>query len=310
MRGDVGLVRDHDDGLPELVEPLKDREDLRARVGVEVPRRLVREDHRRIVEQRPRDRDALLLSAGELARAVPHPIAEADLPKRREGARAAIMSIAAVHEGQLDVLDGVEAREEVERLEDEADVLVADRGELVVGQLADVLARQLVRAGVGDVEAAEHVHQRRLARTRRAHDRDEFAGVDIEVDAGEGVHLDLLTDAVGLGDAAQVHHRPHRGRCAVAVGDRGAVDDGQRITIPPGPPCWPPRFGVVVAPARACGRITRSPSLRPPPVTSVSVSLEMPNVASTSTGCPSFSTWRYFRVPCVLIARFGTVSTS
>src|SRR5256884_4164033 len=131
VRGDVGLVRDHDDGLPELVEPLEDREDLRARVGVEVPRRLVREDHRGIVEQRPRDRDALLLSAGELARAVPHPIAEADLSERREGTRAAIVAIAAVDEGQLDVLDGIEAREEVERLEDEADVLVADRGELV-----------------------------------------------------------------------------------------------------------------------------------------------------------------------------------
>src|SRR5207249_6712591 len=310
VRGDIGLVGDHDDGLPELVEPLEDREDLRARVGVEVPRRLVRENHRGIVEQRPRDRDALLLSTGELAGAVPHPIAEADLSKRGEGARAVIVAIAAVHEWQLDVLDGVEAREEVARLEDEADVLVSDRGELVVGQLADVLAGQLVGAGVGDIEAAQHVHQRRLARAGRAHDRDELTGVDVEVDAGEGVDLDLLADAVGLGDAAQVHHWPHRGRCAVAVGDTGAGDDGQRITIPPGPPCWPPRFGAVVAPARACGRITRSPSFRPPPVTSVSVSLEMPNVASTSTGCPSFSTWRYFRVPCVLIARFGTVSTS
>src|SRR5207247_7405994 len=119
-------------------------------------------------------------------------------------------------------------------------------------------------------------------------DRDELTGVDVEVDAGEGVDLDLLADAIGLGDAAQVHHRPGRGRRAVAVGDGSAVDDGQRITIPPGPPCcWPPRFGVVVAPARAGGRITRAPSFRPPPVTSVSVSLEVPHVASTSAGWPS-----------------------
>src|SRR5687767_11192760 len=108
MRGDVRLVRDHDDGLAELVESLQDREDLRARVRVEVPGRLVGEDHRRVVQERARDGDALLLSAGELARAVLHAVGEAHLSQRREGARTTIVAIAAVYERQLDVLDRVE----------------------------------------------------------------------------------------------------------------------------------------------------------------------------------------------------------
>src|SRR5258706_12541232 len=96
MRRDVGLVRDHDQGLWQLVEALKDREDLSARVRVQVSRRLVGEDHRWVVEQRSRDRDSLLLSAGKLARTVLHPIGEADLPERRERARAAIVTITTV----------------------------------------------------------------------------------------------------------------------------------------------------------------------------------------------------------------------
>src|SRR4030088_3475627 len=136
--------------------------------------------------------------------------------------------------------------------------------------------------------------------------------MDIEVHPGEGADLDLLADPVCLRDAAQAHDRPRYGRRAMAIRHRRPVDDRHLITIPcpPAGPicCCPPRFGAPVAPARACGRITRSPSLSPPPVTSVSVSLAMPNVASTSTGCPSLRTCTYLRVPCVLIAMFGTVS--
>ena len=47
---------------------------------------------------------------------------------------------AVVDEGQLDVVERGGAGEEVEGLEDEADLLVADAGELVVVELGDVVA--------------------------------------------------------------------------------------------------------------------------------------------------------------------------
>src|SRR5205085_504099 len=118
VRGDVRLVRDHHDGLAEVVEALKDRKDLRARSRVQVSRRLVREDHRRVVQERARDRDALLLTAGELARAVVDPVAEADLLERSERALAPLFAVAAVEERQLDVLDRVQSREQVVGLRD------------------------------------------------------------------------------------------------------------------------------------------------------------------------------------------------
>jgi hypothetical protein len=62
------LMRDEDDGDAALVlEPLEDIHHLDAGAAVEVAGRLVREEDRRIVEQRTRDRDALLLPA-ELVR--------------------------------------------------------------------------------------------------------------------------------------------------------------------------------------------------------------------------------------------------
>jgi hypothetical protein len=52
-------------------------EELRVHM-VEVPRRFVREHDRRVDRQRPRDRRALLLTAGELGRPVGHTPPEAD----------------------------------------------------------------------------------------------------------------------------------------------------------------------------------------------------------------------------------------
>ena len=52
---------------------------------VEVARRLVREEERRLGDERARDRDALLLAAGELAGRVPVRDREPDLLERAFG---------------------------------------------------------------------------------------------------------------------------------------------------------------------------------------------------------------------------------
>ena len=66
--GDVLLVRDHDDRDAVLVELLKNRHDLDAGAAVEIPGRFIRQQHLRIIDQRARNRDALLLTAGKLTR--------------------------------------------------------------------------------------------------------------------------------------------------------------------------------------------------------------------------------------------------
>ena len=51
------------------VDPLEQAHDALAGVGVEVAGRLVGEQHQRPVDERPGDRDALLLTAGQLVSA-------------------------------------------------------------------------------------------------------------------------------------------------------------------------------------------------------------------------------------------------
>jgi hypothetical protein len=81
--------------------------------------------------QRPGHGDALLLTAGELARTVLHAVAESD------GADHVVdpllvARIAAEHHRQADVLLGRERRDEVEGLEDEAHLGAAQFGERLV----------------------------------------------------------------------------------------------------------------------------------------------------------------------------------
>ena len=61
-------MRDHDDGDPVLVQLLKNSHDLDTRPAVEIAGRLIRKQDFGLINQRARNRDALLLTAGKLAR--------------------------------------------------------------------------------------------------------------------------------------------------------------------------------------------------------------------------------------------------
>ena len=111
---------------------------------------------------------------------------EADARDQRVDRRPA-GACAGDRQRQHDVLLRRQRRQQVERLEDEADVLAAQARELAVVHARDVLAGDVDRARAGRVEAGEQVHQRRLARARRAHDGGELAGREVERDAAQRV---------------------------------------------------------------------------------------------------------------------------
>ena len=217
-RGRAGLVRDHDERLPVVGHRvLEQLEDLAARLRVEVAGRLVGEHDGRLRDERARDGDALLLAAGELGGAVAAAVVQADLVRagrRRSPCRA---SRPAMRERQEHVLVGGQHRQQVEELEDEADVLAAQLRDLVVLQLPEARAGDRDVARRGAVERGEDVHQGRLAGARRAHDRGQLALRDVQVDAAEGVDGGLAL-AVAAGDLVRLDDRAgrvgtHRGGC-------------------------------------------------------------------------------------------------
>ena len=162
-------------------------------LGVEVAGGLVGQQDRRLPADGTGDGDALLLTAGELRGQVLGAVGHADALERGVDALAPLVRLhAAVDERQLDVLEHREVADQVEALEDEADLAVADPGPLRHRQLGHFLAVQPVLAVGRRVEQAEDRQQRGLAAARRPGDGDVLALLDLHVDAREGVGLHLV----------------------------------------------------------------------------------------------------------------------
>jgi hypothetical protein len=66
----------------------------------------------------------------------------------------------------------------VERLEHDAERAAAEAGELLLARDGEIEAAHADRAGVGTVDAADQVEERRLAAAGGADDGDELAGGD------------------------------------------------------------------------------------------------------------------------------------
>ena len=121
-RGDLGVVGDEDDRPAGGVELVEEAHDVRAGVAVEVAGRLVGQDERRLRDERPGDRDPLLLAAGQLGRLVVEPVAQPEPLERglRPGGPLAARD-ALVQQRRRDVVERRRPRQQVVRLEDEPD---------------------------------------------------------------------------------------------------------------------------------------------------------------------------------------------
>ena len=136
MAGYVRLVRNEQDGESVFpVQPLEDRHDFGARPRIERAGRLIRQQNDGVLHQRPRNRDALLLAAGQLDGAVAVPVTQPNGIERPLGPRPRVPP-AAIQERELDVRQRGEPRQQVVGLEDEPNLVVAGLGELGVAPIA------------------------------------------------------------------------------------------------------------------------------------------------------------------------------
>jgi hypothetical protein len=132
-------------------------------------------------------------------------------------AASGVSGLLAISVMRADVLAGGEARDEVVELEDEADRLAPVTGELLLVGVREVDVAVAQRAGGRDVEAAELVEEGRLARARGTEQHDEFAGVQVQVHAGQGAHL----GGAGAVDLGQTTHVENRGAASGGGGRMG-----------------------------------------------------------------------------------------
>lgn len=202
--GDVAVVGDQDHHVALAGQLVEQRHDFRAAVAVEGAGGFVGENDMAAVHQRAGDRYPLLLAAGQLVRTVGSALCQAQALE--QGPRAGVPLArrgAGVDRRHLDVFLGRGGGDQVIALEHEAECLAAQPGLLVAVQFGDVVAGEVVAAGAGPVEAAEDVHQGRLAGAGGADDGDELAGVDRQRYALEYLDFRSAIAAVALADVAQ-----------------------------------------------------------------------------------------------------------
>jgi hypothetical protein len=174
----------------------KEREELLPGPRVQVPRRLVRVHDLGPADQRAGARDPLLLTAGELVRSVREPVAESDrVDHGVEPPGGGVVTRDVERQG--DVLGSGQGRDQVERLEDEPDLLPAEQGELFLRERRQIdVADEHPSAG-RRIQARHAVKEGRLTRSGRPHDRAEAAPLELDghavqrSDGGVALAIDL-----------------------------------------------------------------------------------------------------------------------
>ncbi|MNN08419.1 hypothetical protein D3C81_1212720 [compost metagenome] len=151
----------HQGGAAFLVQFEQQIADALTGVAVEVAGRLVGEQYCRFGGKGSGNGDPLLFTPGQLAWRMTQALAQAHPLKQVAGMLAGIAAAVQLQR-QHDVFQGIEAVEQLERLEHETDMLSAYPGALVFVQGAEVMPGQGHRACTGQVETGEQAQQGRL----------------------------------------------------------------------------------------------------------------------------------------------------
>ena len=138
--GDIGFVGYHNDGFSALMHFAEKLHDFNTGRRIQISGWLVCEDDHGICHECTSDCGTLLLSAGELGWAMEEPLFQTDdfgemgcaFPAER-------FTDSLIEQGKCNVFLHRQLRNEIERLEDEADVGQTDIGEAIVIELGDIL---------------------------------------------------------------------------------------------------------------------------------------------------------------------------
>src|SRR5262249_21504311 len=144
--------------------------------GIQVPRRLIGNQNSGIGDNRARDTDALLLTAGKLARPVTNAIRK---PNQFQSGKDLLLALFGgkrqEEKRQLDILIGRQDREEMIELKDKADVPRPPSSQLALRHARNEFLTDPYRSFARLIQASNQVQKRCLSRATWAHQREEFA---------------------------------------------------------------------------------------------------------------------------------------
>ena len=157
-------------------------DDALTRRFIEIAGRLIGDQNGRVRRERAGERHALLLAARQLRRIMRQSLAQPDLLQLRPGAVESVRR-AGEFERNGDVFQRRHGRNEMKRLEDDADVLAAKPGQFVLAQPIDARPRDADFAAVGPFQSGHGHQQCRFSRSGRSDETDRLALAYIEANA-------------------------------------------------------------------------------------------------------------------------------
>ena len=214
IRRDPRVVGDDDDRSALLArQPGHQVHDLLARQRVERSGRLIGEDDLRGEGERPGDRYALALTAGQLAGPAAALVADPEPFQPGVGGLVGHLALGPVQQQwQRHVIGGGEFGHELPELEHKAERGTPQPGALSLAHRVQHLAVEQRLACVRGEDPGQAVQERRLARAARAHDREDLALADRYARAAQrGGLTECLEDAACLDQAAAAYACGHSG---------------------------------------------------------------------------------------------------
>ncbi len=165
----------------------------------EAERRLVEQEHERVGDERPRDRELLLLPAGELAGRAPPIVAHDGKQLVRALHRGLVAVRAAAGKPEAQILLDAQLGEDAPPFGHERD---PGAGDVLGGPAAEIPVAETDRARRDGGRAHDRVQRRGLPGAVRADEPDDLSGLDLERQAAHGAHrsvpdLETLHDESG-----------------------------------------------------------------------------------------------------------------
>ena len=114
-----------------------------------------------------------------------------------------------IDEGEGDIFQRVQLRDQVVTLKDKTDLTVSDPGQLTVVEESDIGAVEVIRSVGGDVQTAQHVHHGGLAGSGLAHHRNKLTLSDIQRYAVQGPDFALQALGVDFINVTQLNQICH-----------------------------------------------------------------------------------------------------
>ena len=181
------IVGDDDEGLTKLVAEVEEElVEFGLVLGVEGAGGLIGENHGRTVDEGAGYGHALFLTAGEFVGLMGGSIGQSHEVEQFLGTLLGPSSGEARNIGwNHNILNRRELRQELMKLEHEAEVLIAEIGQFLRREGGHIYAIDTYRTAVGTVEGADNLQQGGLPGPRWPDNTDNLPPVDMEVDTFE-----------------------------------------------------------------------------------------------------------------------------